>query len=222
MPQSNSTQLREQIGAVVLAGGRSSRMGFDKASLPFADSTFLEEVVQRIGSVVGRTIVVGNNRQQLTEFSFEHNSSVEVVFDEQDDSGPLEGIRVGLKSLASDFPFAFVSSCDVPLLNTALIPFLFEQMGTHEAVVPFDPESDRVFGMTAIYRTELHERIAGLIQEKRLRVSELSKAFKCQLVPLADLRQIDPELKSLLNINRLEDYRELLENESLPVPKKFQ
>lgn len=222
MSQPASSNIRKNVGAVVLAGGRSRRMGFDKANLPFAGSTFLEAVVNRIGKVVGRTIVVGNNRQRLEQFGFENNDSVEVVFDEKTDSGPMEGIRVGLQILEADFPLAFVSSCDVPLIEPGLITFLCSHIGSHEAIIPKDPVSNRVFGMTAIYQTGLHPRINDLIKADRLRVSELSNEFFCRFVSTEELKTIDPQLNSLLNINHMDDYLALLQQETLPIPKDFQ
>ena len=101
------------LGAVVLCGGQSSRLGINKQELIFNGKTFLETIVAALAPVTQRIVLVGNvdpNKHQLPD-------SVVVLEDELVGKGPIEGIRVGLRSLAEDCQYAFVSSCDVPLLT---------------------------------------------------------------------------------------------------------
>ena len=213
----------DQLGAVVLCGGRSQRMGYDKASLPFGKSTFLEEVINRVRPAVGPIVLVGNAKQDLRSFDFKNRTSrIQLAFDRISKSGPLEGIRVGLQKLQETCSLAFVTSCDVPLLNTELIPFLLARIDDHEAVIPFDPESDRVFGMTAVYRTEVHDKILQLVRDGELKVSGLAESLDSNRIDINELRTVDPTLQSFLNINRLEDYRQLLSSQSLEIPARFQ
>ena len=170
--QANSNDPISRLGAVVLCGGKSTRLGIDKTRLDFKGRTFLEQVVDQVGQVCRPVVVVGN-----TDLSF-HRIADDVLLarDEAVDKGPLEGIRVGLKRLANSAAsdnaagceFAFVTSCDVPLLQPQLIRFLFEQLERHPAIVPV--QGDRVFGMTAIYRTDQHVEIDDRIKSNQLRV----------------------------------------------------
>lgn len=211
-----------QLGAVVLCGGRSRRMGFDKASLPFGETTLLGQVIQGVTPAVGPIVLVGNARQDLRSFKFENRDAmIKFAFDHVADSGPLEGIRVGLQQLELQCPFAFVTSCDVPLLHTDLIPLLFSMIGRHEAVIPVDPRTGRVFGMTAVYRTRVHNQISQLVDGNDLKVSRLAEVLDCRRIDIHLLKSVDPTLESFLNINRLEDYRQLLHNQSLEIPVRF-
>ncbi len=222
MPNTHFLQQPDQLGAVVLCGGRSRRMGFDKASLPFGESTFLEQVIKRIQSAVGRIVLVGNAKQDLRSFDYLNQfPKILLAFDQAPDSGPLEGIRVGLQELESSCSHAFVTSCDVPLLKTELIPFLASRMGQHEAIIPMDPKTDRVFGMTAVYRTVVHQQIARLVSHNDLKVSRLADVLDAQKIDVAELKLVDPELQSLFNVNRREDYRQLLQSQSLEIPPRF-
>ena len=192
------------LGAVVLCGGKSSRLGIDKQELVFAGKTFLETIVSALVPVTQRIVLVGNvapDRHQLPE-------SVLIVQDELDDKGPLEGIRVGLKNLASDCEYAFVSSCDVPLLTGALVEFLFTQLDDHDAIVP--TKGDRRYGMTAIYRTSLHTSIQERIEQNKLRVCNIADGFDVANIDAEALRCVDPELDTLTNINSAADYLRLL------------
>ncbi len=229
MPDENQDNINHpgqisNLGAVVLCGGKSVRLGVDKTRLDFKGRTFLEQVVAQVGQVCGPIVVVGH-----TDLSF-HTLSDDVLVarDEAIDKGPLEGIRVGLKRLAegesseSDSPgceFALVTSCDVPLLKPNLIRFLFEQLAEKPAIVPI--EGERVFGMTAIYRTDLHVEIGKRIQAGQLRVSDLAAAFGAHRIESELLREVDSELDSLTNINSVDDYRRLLARLGLACPPEL-
>ena len=193
------------LGAVVLCGGQSSRLGVDKQELIFGGRTFLETIVAALAPVTQRIVLVGNvdsDRHQLPD-------SVSIIQDELKGKGPLEGIRVGLKSLADDYQHAFVSSCDVPLLTGALVEFLFAQLDYRDAIVP--TKGDRRYGMTAIYRTSLHVAIADRIEQNLLRVCDLADGFDVVNLDAEALRVVDTELDTLTNINSASDYFQLLE-----------
>lgn len=214
MPQ--PPHLETNLGAIVLCGGRSTRLGIDKTQLIFHGQTFLERVVSQVEQACHPVILVGD-----ADFS-QHQlpPNVQWATDENPNCGPLEGIRVGLAKLASQVDFAFVTSCDVPLIAPQLIRFLFDKISSYEAVVPVSDE--RIFGMTAVYRTELHGVIAERIQNEQLRVSELATAFQAHQIPVDLLREIDPELDSMTNINSASDYYNLLKRFGLELSSELQ
>ena len=203
------------LGAVVLCGGQSSRLGFNKQELTFAGKTFLETIVSALAPVTQKIVLVGNvdpDRHQLPE-------SVLITQDELNDKGPLEGIRVGLKFLADDCEYAFVSSCDVPLLTGALVEFLFAQLNHCDAIVP--TKGERRYGMTAIYRTRLHLAAAERIQQDLLRVCDLADGFDVVHLNAEKLRSVDPELDTLTNINSAAEYFRLLERFGQRCPEEL-
>jgi len=188
------------LGAIVLCGGQSSRLGVDKQELMFGGKTFLETIILALQPVVRRILLVGNvnaDRHQLPD-------SVSITQDQRPDKGPLEGIRVGLEDLSSDCEYAYVSSCDVPLLTGDLVEFLFARIGDADAIVP--TKGPRQYGMTAIYRTRLHTAVNQRIQQNKLRVCDLAEGFKVTNIDAKELRVVDPELDTLTNINSAEDY----------------
>ena len=214
MPKTH--HLENSLGAIVLCGGKSTRLGIDKTQLIFHGQTFLERVVSQVEKVCHPVILVGDpdfSQHQLPP-------NVQWATDENPNCGPLEGIRVGLAKLASQVDFAFVTSCDVPLINPELVRFLFHKIAEHEAVVPISEE--RIFGMTAVYRTKLHQLIDQRIQNGQLRVSELANSFQALQIPVNLLREIDPELDSMTNINSAADYFDLLKRFGLELSPKLQ
>src|SRR5262245_61829045 len=104
-------------GAIVLCGGKSTRMGASKALLPFGPESMLQRVVRILAEVVSPVVVVGAVDQRLPELP----RQVIIARDEREGRGPLEGLRAGLKALPSDIEVAYVTGCDVPLLEPAFV-----------------------------------------------------------------------------------------------------
>jgi molybdopterin-guanine dinucleotide biosynthesis protein A len=104
------------VSAIVLTGGKSSRMGRPKALLPFGGEPLISHVVRRLRMIFNRVIVVAAHEQELPGLD------VELVRDEVAYQGPVAGIYFGLKAAAPEA--AFVTSCDAPFLNLPLISYL--------------------------------------------------------------------------------------------------
>jgi molybdopterin-guanine dinucleotide biosynthesis protein A len=187
---------------LVLCGGFSKRMGRPKALLPIGGMTMLEHVVGRVAEATDRILVVAAPRQELPKLSVE----TEVVRDEREGRGPLEGLRVGLKCIGNSAEAVYLSSCDVPFLKPAFIRRLIELTGEHDACVP------RVDGLyhplAAVYRPEIQSVLEILLAQDRLRASELVESVRARLVEPGELVDVDPKLESLQNINTPEEYHE--------------
>src|SRR6188768_1820044 len=95
-------------GALILCGGKSSRMGRDKATLPFGPELMLQRVVRLLGEVVelGRIVLVAAPGQELPELPV----GVTVAHDLRQERGPLEGLAAGFRSLAGRADAAYVTS----------------------------------------------------------------------------------------------------------------
>ncbi len=187
-------------------------MGMDKSQLVFKGMTFLEQVVFRSSQVCDPIVLVGD-----IDFS-NHDLPDGVLFDQDQEpnKGPLEGMRVGLKRLSSLVEFAFVTSCDAPLVKPELIRYLFGEVGQSNAVVP--QEGERVFGMASIYRTALYSTIGERVAANQLRVSKLAREINANHPDMDSIRLIDPHLDSLTNINSKADYQRLIKRFNLRCP----
>ena len=133
---------------------------------------------------------------------------VRILRDEQEHLGPLAGMAVGLRALVGEVEAAFVSSCDVPLLRPEFITEMVRWLGSHELAVP--KEGDFHHPLAAVYRTSLAESARQLVVAQRLRPLFLIQASDSVEVPVDELRRVDPELHSLRNLNRPEDYEAAL------------
>jgi molybdenum cofactor guanylyltransferase len=201
---------RERFGGIVLCGGKSTRMGRPKLSLPFGDETMLARVVRIVQSVVAPVVVVAACDQELPELP----AGTLVARDEFPDRGPLSGLSAGLNALADRAEAAYASSCDVPLLKPEFVRTMIEALGTHELAIPRDGEYHHP--LAAVYRTALADRASRLIAEGRLRPFFLVAECDARRIDVSELCAIDPDLGSLRNTNTPEEYRSALLAAGLP------
>jgi molybdopterin-guanine dinucleotide biosynthesis protein A len=195
-----------QNGAIILCGGKSSRMGRDKATLPFGPELMLQRVVRLVGEIVDhdRIVVVAAATQQLPELP----SGVHVVRDEREYRGPLEGLAMGLRTLGDQVDAAYAAACDVPLLVPAFMTQMFKLLGEHDIAVPFDGEYHHP--LATVYRPRLVPQIETLLAADRLRPKFLIDEVDTREIPVNDLRDVDPQLATLQNLNHPDDYHAAL------------
>jgi molybdenum cofactor guanylyltransferase len=187
-------------GGIVLCGGKSTRMGVPKATLPFGPETMLQRVVRLLGTVVSPVVVVAAREQALPELPDE----VAVTRDEREQRGPLEGLRAGLKALPNSVDMAYITSCDVPLLEPAFVTRMVELLGDHDiAVMEIDGFPHP---LSAVYRRDTLPHVEALLEKDRLRPVFLFDAVRTRRVRPEEMFSVDPQLRTLRNLNTREDY----------------
>lgn len=198
-------------GAIILCGGKSSRMGRDKATLPFGPELMLQRVVRRMVEVVdvGNIVVVGAPNQRLPELPV----GVLVAHDGSEFHGPLAGLATGLRALA-DRPevsrlevveAVYVTGCDVPLLVPAFVRRMFDVLGDYAIAVPYDGQHHHP--LAAVYRPSVLRAVERLLADGQMRPRFLFEVVRTKEVSVEDLRSVDPELATLENLNYVQDYR---------------
>jgi molybdenum cofactor guanylyltransferase len=188
------------VGGIVLCGGKSTRMGVPKATLPFGPETMLQRVVRLLNAIVSPVLVVAAREQSLPELP----DHVLVARDEREARGPLEGLRAGLKALPSSIDAAYVTSCDVPLLVPAFVERMIELLGEHDiAVMEIDGFPHP---LSATYRRRVLPYIESLLEKERLRPVFLFDAVPTRRVLPEEMAAVDPQLRTLRNLNTREDY----------------
>jgi molybdenum cofactor guanylyltransferase len=197
-----TTALR--IAGVVLCGGQSSRMGRPKAWLPFGGETMLARVVRLLGEVVAPVVVVAAPGQDVPELP----PGVEIVRDPERGRGPLQGLAAGLAALRGRADATYLSSCDVPLLRPAFVRRLIDLLGEQDIAVP------EVGGyrhpLAAVYRLEVAPIAERLLAEGRLRPAFLFDQARTRVVRPEELADVDPDFRSLRNLNTPVEYEEAL------------
>ncbi|HTI44214.1 MAG TPA: molybdenum cofactor guanylyltransferase [Vicinamibacterales bacterium] len=195
--------MQTPAGAIVLCGGKSTRMGTPKALLPFGPETMLQRVVRILRGVVSPIVIVGAADQMLPPL----DADVIITRDERGERGPLEGLRAGLKALPADVDCAYVTSCDVPLLEPGFVRQMIDfTRGYDVAVVEIDGFAHP---LSAVYRRTVLPYVEELLAEDRLRPVFLFELVRTRRVRPDEITA-DPGLYTLRNLNTPEDYRRAL------------
>jgi molybdopterin-guanine dinucleotide biosynthesis protein A len=189
-------------GAIILCGGKSSRMGRDKATLPFGPELMLQRVVRLMSEVVepANIVVVAAPEQPLPALP----TDVAVAHDAREYRGPLEGLATGLRAIGSRIDAAYATGCDVPLLQPAFVEAMFAALGDFDIAVP--REGQYQHPLAAVYRRGVLPKIEELLAADRLRPVFLFDEVRTREIDVETLRAADPELLTLKNLNRPEDY----------------
>jgi molybdopterin-guanine dinucleotide biosynthesis protein A len=194
-----TVQEPSRLGAIVLAGGRSRRMGTSKALLDWHGGTLVRRVTGILQRVADPVVVVHADEQELPPLP-----DVERAVDRAPDRGPLEGIAAGLRELAGRCPAVFVSGTDLPLLHPDLVMALATSRGRHDAAVPV--ADGHVHHLCAAYSSDLLPVIEQLLAGDRLRVGLLLEAIDVLRLDATAL----PHPESLRNLNTEDSYRQAL------------
>jgi molybdopterin-guanine dinucleotide biosynthesis protein A len=199
----------DAAAGVVLAGGRSSRMGESKAALPWHGSTLLYRTTALLARTVrGPVVVVGAPDQVLPPLP----PGVDLVRDPVEGLGPMQGIAAGLAAVEDRAATAFVCSTDLPFLHPAFVRRVLRGLREPDIDVVLPVARGFRQPLAAGYRTAMAGLISKLLAEGNLRPGMLLEHCRAALPDdaalLADseLARRDPELRSVLNVNTPEDY----------------
>jgi molybdopterin-guanine dinucleotide biosynthesis protein A len=194
--------------SIVLAGGRSSRMGVAKAELAWEGGTLLGHVTEVVAEALdGPVVVVRAPGQELPALG----DGVRVVDDPHQGLGPLQGIAAGLAAVAHEADVAFVAATDMPFLRPEFARTAVAALRTHDDVAVPVVHGHRQ-PLCAAYRTALAPVAAELVAELHLRPGMLFARCRVRWLDeaalLADpvLAAADPRLESVTNVNTPAEY----------------
>jgi molybdopterin-guanine dinucleotide biosynthesis protein A len=187
------------ISSIVLAGGKSLRLGHDKITEKVGNVTLLEKVVSRINSLSKDIVIVTAEERSFKEFA--DNKKVKTVADIFPGRGSLGGIYTGL--IESETFYNLVIAADMPFLNGELLAYMTEVADGFDFVIPkigtfFEP-------LHAIYSKNCVTPIETMIRKNRRVIIELFDFVKVRYVEAEEIDRFDPEHLSFFNINTVED-----------------
>jgi molybdopterin-guanine dinucleotide biosynthesis protein A len=178
---------------IILAGGRSTRMGRDKASIVLAGRTLLERAVAAVRRAGGTPLVLGPPRPDLDRLG------AKLLDDEG--AGPLAALRMGLQAARGP---AFALACDVPLLPSEAIAFLVAGLSPARAVVP--QAAGKLQVLAAAYGEGALAAFDDAIAAGEASVQAAVQRLDPRVVPVEDLGAWGDE-RMFLNVNSPEDLR---------------
>jgi molybdenum cofactor guanylyltransferase len=193
---------------IVLAGGRSSRMGTPKAALEWHGSTLLRRVAGIVArGVDGPVVVVQAPGQSLPALP----ATVELVEDAREGRGPLQGLAAGLAAVDGRADVAFAASTDLPFLHPAFVRRVVNALDDdHDVVLPLAHGFPQP--LAGAYRVALRAVVDRLLVEDRrafghlLEASRVLRLDEAALLTDRGLAAGDPSLRSVVNLNERADY----------------
>jgi len=185
------------VTGVLLAGGKSRRMGEDKRYLVVGDQTLLERGLSVLRSIFQEVLIV------IAQDSPPLEIGARVVRDLVPDCGSLGGLYTGLTQATR--PYIFVVACDMPFLSPAVIAQFTSPRATADIVMA--NQAARLHPMHALYGKRCLPVIEQMIRTRHLKIQEMVSHASLQVryVTDADLLTIDPAGRSFQNVNTPED-----------------
>jgi molybdopterin-guanine dinucleotide biosynthesis protein A len=194
----------ENISGVILAGGRSRRLGRDKAVEPLGGQPLIRRVMDRVRQIAREMVVVVADEERGRALPL--GESDRVAVDIYPDKGSLGGIFSGLSSAQE--PWALVVACDMPFLNLDLLRHLMSLREGMDAVVPV--LEDRPEPTHALYSRACLPHIEARLKADDLKISGFFDDVRVRYVPEADIASFDPDFLSFFNVNSPPDLERAL------------
>ena len=198
----------EPISVLILAGGRSSRMGRDKVWLDLDGMPLVELIARRLLPLAGEIIFSSNDPSRFGALVERLPVPAIVAADLYQNAGPLAGLHAGLR--AARYESIFAVATDMPFVDHSLVTAMIEHCPNVDAIVPRirvpDLDEPQPEPLHAVYRKSCLPAIeASLLRGRRRMVSFFDDVRVCYIEDSL-LREFDPSLRSLCNINTPEEW----------------
>src|SRR3972149_6983321 len=187
------------ITGILLAGGKSSRMGRDKGLIYAGDKTFTDIILEKMKPAVDALMIIANNDEYC-------RFGIPVIKDIIPDRGPLGGIYTGLHYSKTEWNM--ILSCDIPFVNTELLYFLIQQINEYDVIIPVHYR--RTEPLCALYRKSCKEKIRMLLEQKKLKVKDAVRQFNVHYLKVSGQSFYNSKLFDNINTGKeLQDFRSL-------------
>ncbi|MFH1021734.1 MAG: molybdenum cofactor guanylyltransferase [Pseudomonadota bacterium] len=188
-----------QVAGVVLAGGKSSRFGSNKALALHQGDTLIQTITRRLAGLFPETLLITNTPEDYAFLGWP------MAADHYHNCGPLAGIHAALRTISQ--PRAFICGCDMPLVSPELIRFLCELPGEHEVVLPWLDEGPEP--LYAVYNKNILPVIEENLARNQCKIGILYEKLRIRKVPAEEILQILPDFTTFHNINHQHDLARL-------------
>lgn len=188
--------------ALILAGGEGKRLGYkEKALMDINGRPLISFVIEALEKVTDEIIISVRDRAQGE--LFESYFNYKLAYDAYKNVGPLAGILSGLQACESEC--CFVAACDMPFINDNVVRLLFRKSENYEAAIP-RWDDGFLEPLHAVYKVKPMIKQAEKAIDKGKTII-LAPIFKMHVnyVEVDEIKKLDPELRTFMNINTFED-----------------
>lgn len=191
------------VTGVILVGGKSSRMGRDKALLPVDGEILVEKVLATLTSSLRTVLLIGDRPERFGKYGL-------AVCPDIFPGSALGGLYTGL--LRAETPCIFASACDLPFASPRILRHLIS-VGEEgfDAVVPLT--GTRPEPLFALYRKNCLAPMKELLEARNYRIRDLFPRVRVRFVPREELAEFDDGGRAFLNVNTVEEYEAILGRE---------
>jgi molybdenum cofactor guanylyltransferase len=183
------------INCIILAGGKGTRLGRDKAFEIIDDSLILQKVIRKVSFAKDIILVTGSKLKYFP--GLVDSPQIKMIPDALPGKGPLGGIYSGLA--VSDETYNLVVACDMPFLNGDLIDYMVSAISGYDAVIP------RPKGMLeplhAIYHRRCMEPIRNKLMDGKLDIHKIFDRLNTRYIEEDEIGRFDPGHLSFFNVN---------------------
>lgn len=188
-----------EISGIILAGGKSLRLGHDKVLEKIGDTTLIERVVSHIDPFSKNIIIVTASERTFAPLT--KYPKVKIVTDILPGQGSLGGIYTGLATSSSFYNL--VVAADMPFLNGSLLRYMIEKSAGYDFILPrvnglFEP-------LHAVYSRNCIEPIKKILGQGKRVIVELFNYVKVRYIETEEVERFDPKHLSFFNINTREE-----------------
>ena len=187
------------ISSFITAGGRSSRMGTDKAWLELDGRPMIEHVIAAVQPITPRVAIIANQPEY-------QRLGYPLFADSQSGIGPLEALRTALTYTATDR--VILVACDLPFVKSELFRFLVEASSEHQATVPIGPDG-KLEPLCAVYHRDALSVVNNLIVEGQRKIGLVFDRVATRIIAFAELAHLPGSDRFFANINTPDDYMRL-------------
>lgn len=184
-------ELIKDCAGVILAGGENTRMPVPKAFIRAGGEPIIEKNLSIIRRIFKETMIVTN---QPSAYS---HTGAPLFGDIYDIRGPMTGILTSL--LNAPVPWVFISACDMPFINSALIDYMYDQRNGFDAVVP--APNGKAEPLFAFYSKKLLLSMEKAVLSGRRGLKDFLKNKKVKYISAAEVGSFDPGARSFINLN---------------------
>lgn len=192
--------------AIILAGGKSSRMGYNKELIMIDEKKIINHQIETLHKTFDEIVVVTKNKE------FYEDIDCITISDIIEDSGPLGGIHAGL--LASTSKYSYVIACDMPIINTNYINLMKKRLYQDDIDGCMTLYENHIEPFNAFYSGNMIKKIEEYIQGGGYSIYSLVKALKFSFIEEKVARRFSPNWDMFINFNTREDICRYLGNGS--------
>ncbi len=187
------------MNAIILAGGKSSRFGTNKALYKLEQKPMLMNIIEKLNPLFDKIYVIGNKN-----YDYNNLKNVEYLADEIPNKGPLGGLYTGLKATESEYNY--LQACDMPFVCKEYLEYMKNHIKINSNYDAYIPEKNGYLEpFVGIYKKNIKDEVLDLIREGKLNFDNLFEKIKISRIAEGKLEEIADTDRIFFNINKKED-----------------